>query len=252
MKLKNQYGTDTTSQSSTQNKIECSICNDVEWIIDSVHNRATPCKCREIKQYKRMLESSGISKTFLSKTFDNYTTKLDMQKKAKEAAINFVNNYGSVNDEGGYCIALLGQPGAGKTHLSIAVANELMSRGIGVLYMPYREAIVSLKQCSMDQENYNREIGRYKNASVLLIDDLFKGAVKKAFNGQNVLNPSDANIMFDIINHRYLKQAPIVFSSECRLLDFLEFDEALGSRIMAMCKGYVIEFKGKQFNYRLT
>ena len=96
----------------------------------------------------------------------------------------------------------LGQVGSGKTHLSMAISNVLMDNGIGVLYMPYRESIMKLKQNIMDKEYCTKEISKFKNAKVLFVDDLFKGS----FSG------SDVNIMFEIINHRYFNWMPVIVS----------------------------------------
>ena len=76
---------------------------------------------------------------------------------------------------------------------SLAIANSFMKNGIGVVYMNYREDMTSIKQNILDSEVYNKYLNRYKNARVLLIDDLFKGNI----------TPSDINIIFEIINYRY-------------------------------------------------
>ena len=76
--------------------------------------------------------------------------------------------------------------------------------------------------------------------SVLFIDDLFKGRS----------TDSDKNIMYELINHRYLKRLPMIVSTEKYPKDLLAVDEALGSRIIEMSKGYVVEFK-ESGNYRL-
>ena len=86
----------------------------------------------------------------------------------------------------------------------------------------------------------SEEINRMKNVSVLFIDDLFKGKITK----------SDINIMYELINHRYLKRLPMIVSTEKYPKDLLSVDEALGSRIIEMSKGYVVEFK-ESGNYRL-
>ena len=59
----------------------------------------------------------------------------------------------------------------------MAIANSLMKKGVGVLYMPYRDNIISLKQNMMDEEYYRKSINKFKKAKVLLIDDLFKGSI---------------------------------------------------------------------------
>ena len=65
------------------------------------------------------------------------------------------------------------------------------------------------------------------------------------------INESDLNIMFNIINYRYLKKAPVLISSEYKLKDLVYFDEAIGSRIGEMAKGRIIEFEGKELNHRM-
>lgn len=62
---------------------------------------------------------------------------------------------------------------------------------------------------------------------------------------------SDVNIMFEIINYRYLNNKPIILSSELIQDRLLDFDEAVGSRIIEMCKGRITEAKGIENNYRL-
>ena len=216
----------------------------MEWIIDDKTNTARPCKCREVKIYKRILENSGISEAFQKRTFKNFITTNKPQQviDARNMAIRYVKEFDNLKDAKNNSIAFLGQVGSGKTHLSIAIANELMKKNIGVLYMQYREAIIQLKQCIMDEENYNREIDKYKNATVLLIDDLYKGKI----------TDSDRNIMFETINYRYLKSSPIIVSSELTVDAIIDIDEAIGSRIVEMCKGHIFEFSGQELNYRLS
>lgn len=207
-------------------------------------NTAKPCKCREAKLYQRILENSGITEAFRKKTFNNFDIKNrpSIVAQAKKMAIEYVKHFESIKHERNNSIAFLGQVGAGKTHLSIAIANELMKKNIGVLYMQYREVIIQLKQNMLDEEYYQREIGKYKSASVLLIDDLYKGKIRDA----------DFNIMFEIVNYRYLKGLPVIVSSEYTADGLLDFDEAIGSRIIEMCKGRIVEFSGQELNYRIS
>ena len=77
--------------------------------------------------------------------------------------------------------------------------------------MPYRDNIISLKQNMMDEEYYRKSINKFKKAKVLLIDDLFKGSI----------TGSDVNIMFEIINYRYLNGLPLIVSCERVLMRLL-------------------------------
>ena len=241
------------SYTKDEKKIEyfCDICKDTEWIIDEETNTARPCKCREAKIYKRILESSGISEAFLSKTFKNFVVKNKDIAAAKKMATNYVRNFDEIKNSKNNSIAFLGQVGAGKTHLSIAIANELMNKGIGVRYMQYREGITKIKQVVNEEYSYAKEINKYKNATVLIIDDLYKSATYRNRTGIEYLNDADERAMFEIINHRYLIQAPIIVSSEFCIERLLNLDEGLNSRILDMCQGHIMEFNGQELNYRL-
>ena len=137
---------------------------------------------------------------------------------------------------------LCGNPGCGKTHLILALANSLINKkNIEVSYMSYRDEITNLKQSVIDKEIYSKKINKYKTTKLLLIDDLFKGKITE----------SDINIMFEIINYRYLNNLPMMISTELNTDKLLNCDEGLGSRIIEMCKGNMKEIVGRQNNYRL-
>jgi DNA replication protein DnaC len=230
-----------TSHSTQQATHNCELCKDTEWIINTETNSAKPCKCQEAKRYKRILENCGISEAFLKKNFSNYTPKNAAQREAKETAQAYAKNFETIRNERNNSIAFLKQVGSGKTHLSIAICNTLMEQGTGVRYMQYREVITRLKQNMTDEAYYQNEMHKYKECPVLLIDDLYKGKTTE----------SDINLVYEIINHRYLKGMPIILSCEYDMDKLLEFDEAIGSRIAEMCKGRIIEFIGIELNDRL-
>ncbi len=231
----------STSHSTQQVTHNCELCKDTEWIINTGTNSAKPCKCQEAKRYKRILENCGISEAFLKKNFSNYTPKNAAQREAKETAQAYAKNFETIRNERNNSIAFLKQVGSGKTHLSIAICNTLMEQGTGVRYMQYREVITRLKQNMTDEVYYQNEMHKYKECPVLLIDDLYKGKTTE----------SDINLVYEIINHRYLKGMPIILSCEYDMDKLLEFDEAIGSRIAEMCKGRIIEFIGIELNDRL-
>ena len=135
----------------------------------------------------------------------------------------------------------MGQPGSGKTHLSLSIANVLMDKGVGVVYMGYRDVITQIKQNIMDEVYYNKVMNRYKNAKVLLIDDLFKGSISK----------SDINIMFELINYRYFNKLPVIVSTELSIENLVNIDEALGSRLIEMSKDFLVGIRNKKLNYRI-
>ena len=219
---------------------KCNKCRDLTFIIND--GVATPCECRAVKEAKDILRKSGISEEFRNKNFENFKTINDSQSiNAYNKAREYSNNFHIIKNNTQNSIMFMGQPGSGKTHLSLSIANVLMDNGVGVVYMGYRDVITQIKQNIMDEVYYNKVMNRYKNAKVLLIDDLFKGSISK----------SDINIMFEIVNYRYFNNLPMIMSTEKGGEDLIKIDEAIGSRILEMAKDYNMELKGGKLNYRI-
>lgn len=184
------------------NEYRCAKCRDLTFIIDD--GVAIPCECRALREAEDILKKSGISEEFRNKTFDNFNYAYDIQTiDAYRKASDYIRSFECIEGSRNNSIMFMGQVGSGKTHLSMAIANELMDSGVGVVYMGYRDVIIQIKQNIMDEVYYHKVMNRYKNARILLVDDL------------------------------------------------LEVDEALGSRLIEMCKNYVVEMKGKKLNYRI-
>ncbi len=145
---------------------------------------------------------------------------------------------------------ILGQSGAGKSHVSIAIGAALLDKNYKVVYMPYLEVMQELKANAMDSEYYSKFVNRYKRAQVLIIDDLFKDKVE---NGKlkGKLNESDMKHIYPILNYRYNNRLATIFSTECDINMLLKLDEALAGRIIESCGENITVFSGSQYNYRL-
>ena len=223
----------------------CNICDDVGFIsvVDNDgHIRYRPCKCREMAKVQKIWEQSGIAVNDIDKTFKNFEPWNREVKEMKDKATSYYIQFKNIQSERCNSIMLCGNPGCGKTHLALAIANNLLkNKNIPVVYMSYRDVITKLKQNMTDEEYYKKTLSKYQNAEVLLIDDLFKGKV----------NDTDINIMFELINYRYLNRLPMIISTELTVDKLLSFDEAIGSRLYEMAKTYVYQIQGSNNNYRM-
>ncbi|WP_029163063.1 ATP-binding protein [Clostridium scatologenes] len=245
-KKKKQNGIKETWKASSEvDALEnCPICGGKGYIIRHSSNSQDTiafCKCREMDKLKRMWSFSGIETQKNKLTFKNYNAYNTATEEAKNTAIKYFKSFKQIRTTRKNSIAFLGQVGSGKSHLSIAIGLNLLSKGIPVIYMSYREQIIKLKQNILDEEYYEACTRKFKTAQVLIIDDLYKGK----------LTDSDINITFEIINYRYMKNLPIIISSEFTVEKLLYFDESIGSRILEMCKNFTVEIHGKENNYRL-
>ena len=224
---------------------KCDKCCDTGWILISqehIQPIAKACECRKIEKLKNEWKSSGINIEMSKHTFSNFEIWNEASQRVKDVAIAYYHDFDEVRGGRKNSILFCGQVGGGKTHCSIALAINLLKQKTRVVYMPYRDVITKIKQNVIDQEYYSRVISNYQLCEVLLIDDLFKGKI----------NESDINIIFEIINYRYLNFLPIIVSCEFNIDRLLNFDEGVASRIYEMCKDYVVEIeKDMHNNYRL-
>lgn len=224
---------------------ECPLCDGKGFIIrqsSKYQDTVIFCKCKEMNKTHALWKNSGIENEKNRLTFTNYKPYNGITEKVKEIAMNYFKNFRNIKLTRRNSIALLGQVGSGKTHCCVAIGLNLLAKGVHVVYMSYRDEILKLKQNILDEEYYASCIRRYKAAQVLIIDDLFKGKI----------NESDINIVFEIINYRYMNNLPIIVSSEFTAEKLLYFDEGVGSRIIEMCKDYIVEIEGKENNYRIN
>ncbi|WP_373599442.1 ATP-binding protein [Paraclostridium bifermentans] len=224
-----------------KNKYKCTKCKDMMFI-ELEDGSFGSCECRKIRIAEDKLKASGVSEEFRKKRFENFNYENSIESmEAYVKTKNYSKNFNIIKLSNNNSIMLLGQVGSGKTHLAMAVSNIMLDNSIGVIYMPYRSVITRIKQSVTDEENYQKEVNIYKNAEVLLIDDLFKGRITEA----------DINIIYEIVDYRYFKNLPMIITTEKTIEDLVEIDEAIGSRLYEKSKNYIIEMKGKKLNYRI-
>lgn len=238
------------SQGIAPIEYECKKCNDVGsyivkmkrgYFIGEVEQEEEiyqECECRKQKKINRLVASSAITDEFQKMGFGNYQTdcKDVVVKKMKDTAFQYYDSFHDIKGTRQNSIALIGQPGVGKTHLLMAVANNLITRKmIPVMYFPYVDVIKEMQANQLAKEHVITE--RAKNVAVLFIDDLFKPS------GDRPPSSWQQEKMYEIINHRYLNYKPMLISSELGFGELVTINEALGSRIFEMCEGYAVHAK---------
>ena len=240
----------TTISLQSQANYKCNICRDSTWI--QGNEGLKRCTCYKLEIIRKRWFKFGVNPDDV-KLIKDYKPNSTIRLEARNRAINYITNFDTIKTQRNSSIAFLGQPGAGKTHLALAIGKALIERKdyVEVVYMPYLEAIRELKANTMDEEVYNKMQSKYINCKLLIIDDLFKDKVKggRLIGG---LNEADMKHIYPIINQRYVNHLPTIYNSECNANMLLDLDEALGGRIIESCKGNITIFKYcKENNHRL-
>lgn len=224
---------------------KCEECKDTGWVLVRKEgiDTAVKCRCHEKLMSGIRMKRSGISEEMMEKGFKNFDCMgIRELKYARYIAVEYCKNFLDNETSRRNSIIFCGQSGAGKTHLGMAVCNNLINVcHVEVVYMAYRNAITEIKQAVTDKENYYAATELYRRARVLYIDDLLKGKATEA----------DLNILYELVNYRYMHNKPMIISTEKLQDDLVDFDEAVGSRIIEMCRGNIVILKGKELNYRI-
>lgn len=223
------------------------VLRSVDWYGDGDPIQMfVPCECKDAHLLRLRRNKSGITEEFLRKTFDNFVLvgRPDAVVRAYRVARSYVSSW---EDKGllGASMALLGASGSGKTHLCCAVANELMQKGVDVVYFPYTERVREFRQRRFEdawQEEHRR---RLKECGLLMIDDLFKSTPDRF----------DFELIFEVLNDRYFEGRPFIVSSELKPDHLLSMDPAIAGRIIERSKGFLAVLTDERgdmvLNYRL-
>lgn len=250
----------TIRQESEQQTYECPICKDEGgWLekkpVPFRDGKIYPmdhwveCSCAERRMIGKLFAFSEITPQMRTRNFESFKTQNRPEcvaaacQTAKQYLAAFEDAKGNMENS----IFLGGNPGSGKTHLLMAIANELIERGHGVLYFPFVEGLDELR--SEIRENgagYQKKLERLQRVPVLFIDDLYKS--KKGDEPTKY----EIKFLFSVVNYRYLNHLPMLLSSELTIDQVRFWDEGIGSRIVQMCRNATVHLtEGKALNFRL-
>jgi DNA replication protein DnaC len=179
-------------------------------------------------------ERSGLSKRMRGYTFANFKPYVSPSAaRATEKVENYLKSW-EENREAGRGLYFCGGVGTGKTHLAVAVMNEVMQRKrVPSLFVTVPEFLDNLREAYMiPGRDLDEWMDAVKNADLLVLDDL--GAEKP--------NPWVRERLFVVVNHRYREALPTIFTSNIGPRDLAsQLGERTASRIIAMCDWISLE-----------
>ena len=179
-------------------------------------------------------DRSGLSKRMKGYALDNYDHQLSKSaEKAFAKAMDYIMRW-KENREEGRGLYFCGDVGTGKTHLAVAVMNELMTRKrVPSLFVTVPELLDNMRGAYNDPgRDIDDWMDSVKNADLLLLDDL----------GAERANEWVRERIFVIVNHRYREELPTIFTSNTGPKDLAaQLGERTASRIIAMCDWISLE-----------
>lgn len=148
---------------------DCKKCCDKGYIEPGV-----TCSCFIIEKNNIVMEKSGLVGEMLEKTFDNfdlnyYTDGHSMQKKIHRS-IEFIDNIHQGKKQKN--LYLWGNVGTGKTHLSLAIANQLLKYNHSVIYKRIDDLLEIIIELKYEDKHNKEQLEVIKNVDLLVIDDL--------------------------------------------------------------------------------
>lgn len=100
-------------------------------------------------------------------------------------------------------IVFIGNPGTGKSHLSIALSIKALMKGYKVLFTPVSEMLYNLNAAKADN-SYYKKVDFYLTPDLLVLDEL----------GFKKLPSYSADDFFEIISKRYEKGSLIITTNK--------------------------------------
>ncbi|HMY38129.1 MAG TPA: ATP-binding protein [Marinagarivorans sp.] len=157
-------------------------------------------------------ESACIPQRFKDRTLSNYEIHCDKQAAVLEFCKTYAERFNEVLRLGS-SIILSGTVGTGKTHLSIGIANEIISNGYAALFSTAAGIVRRVRSSwGKNDEDESAAMNIFIMPDLLIVDEV----------GVQSGSDNEHQILFEILNARYEACKPTILLTNLPLQDQTE------------------------------
>lgn len=224
----------------------CKKCSD-EGYVDGIM-----CDCMKKMMKKEVYNQLNKMSPLELSSFENFSLDFYSDtpqpnseltpKKRMAKILEFCKKYASQFKKNSPSLLMTGSTGLGKTHLSLAIAKEVIEKGFGVIYGSAQNIISKMeKEKFRGYQNSSGETERhYIDCDLLIIDDL----------GTEYLTSFSSAAIYNIVNSRIMMNKPTIISTN---LSMKELEKNYSQRMVSRIIGNNIrlEFLGSDIRQKI-
>ncbi len=235
------------SEAALEPQYTCQKCHDTGYV--EKQGRTVMCAC-----FKQQLVACACEEfnrivplklsTFDSFQLEQYSKEVDPSTGIApyyhmEKIVKYCKAYAQGFTPHSQSILMKGATGLGKTHLSLAIANEVIRRGYGVMYVSAPELVIKLERERFSRDSDGDMLEVLTGCDLLIIDDL---------GTEHHSSFTDSQV-YTLFNARVLNNKPVIISTN---LTMAQLEKDYSNRFVSRINGAAqkLDFLGEDLRIK--